>query len=183
MNLLNKYTDFIAHRSRKDFIRLLIALCGLILAVLIFLIYLFFHQKHTAVRALQDAYKQRNELQLLIEKNNEIKRQKEIVSQLLEKNNNFKLIQFFDVLVDTQRLGQYVADKRLTTTELEQQSMLEIELAIQLRAITMQQLVLLLQKIEENERVYFKKLEIRKAGKLPAIDVDVTIATLQLKSE
>ncbi len=46
-------------------------------------------------------------------------------------------------------------------------------------AMTMQQLVDLLYKIEQNERVYTKDLKITKKSKSPTIDVSLVIATLE----
>lgn len=180
---MHKYTELIFKLNKKDFLRLIVAIATLTALLAIFLVYLFFHQKHTLLKELQNAYKQRNEAYQLIEKNNEIQRQKAVVSQLLEKNSDFRLMQFFDTLIDSLRLTQYVENKQLTTTELENNTLTELALEVKIANINMKQAVEFLEKIEENERIYIKKLEIKKAGKLPAVDVDITIATLQLKSE
>lgn len=183
MNLIKNYARKIFNLSRQYFLKLcaVIALC--ILCVSVLFIYMFYHQKHKLLNNLTTVYKQRNESQDLVFRNNAIKQQEEIVTELLKKNKDFKLLQFFDSTIDQLRLTKYVISKGSPKIESKNSSLSEISLDTKISNINMKQVVEVLQKIEASEIVFIKKLDIKKTGKMPTVDIELTIATLQLKSE
>lgn len=141
---------------------------------------------YSSVSSLQKKIKNidsyREDVHEILEKYATIKQQQIVVEEMLAKDPNFKIAETF---------GKFVAELNLTTqedpaitiTDLEE-NYRKIELSAKFENITMHQLTLLLQKIEQNPRIATNRLDITKSKKKPkTIDVSLTISTLLPKIE
>ena len=182
MKFINKITDFVENLEKRQFLQLvggiflaLLLVCGLI-------IYFYYSKTNSLLRDIKNVNSKRTEARELLTRNLAVNQQREKVDEILKKDKNFKIGNYFNTLAEQQRLSTYVKDKQITTSDIEQ-GYTEIRLSVSIKNINMKQLVDLLEKIENNERVFTKKLDINKSEKLPVIDVDIVIATLEAKPE
>lgn len=184
MKFLEPVNAFVNKLDLKTFYIYLISYgvgCLLICALMIFYYY-------SSIGSLQKKIKNiasyRDEVHEIMEKNALIKQQQVIVEEMLAKDPNFKIAETF---------GKFVAELNLTdkeskraeinTTDLEE-NYRKTELSAQFENMTMRDLTLLLEKIEQNPRIAINRLEITKPEKKPkTIDVSLTISTLLPKVE
>ena len=145
-------------------------------------IYKYYSNMNSLIKQINFTNAMRNETKELLARNLAVKKQKEKVDEVLDSDKNFRIMHYFDDLTKQLRISQYVKEDKQINIE-SKQDYNEIALTAKINNINMKQLVDLLQSIENKEIVFTKKLDITKSEKLPVIDVDIVIATLQAKTE
>jgi hypothetical protein len=187
MKLADKLFDFIKSLDEKEFKKYTYIAITIIIVIAGFITYRHF----TKVASLQNELKKlnisRQEAQVILSKELEIKKQNEIVDEILKKDRSFKIRQYFDSVVSKMGLEKSIkTDPETSTSELETlrtQGYMEVKIEAKFTEINTKQLAELLDEFEKNERIYTKSLEITKSNRTPTIDVDIVIATLQPKTE
>lgn len=185
MKIFNKIFDFFNKFSEKKFIQFIIIFLVFITTLCGIIIYKYYSNTNNLVKQIKSINNLRIEAKDLLERNLAIKNQQEKVDEILTKDKNFKIINYFETLTKELRLNNYINEKskQISISDVEsKQNYSEIRLNVKIQNINMKQLTDLLEKIENNERVFIKKLEINKSEKLPTIDADLTIATLEEKT-
>lgn len=156
---------------------------GGIVACLILFVGIFFYRYYSLVYGLQRQMvrvnQQRLVAQQLLASYDEVVQQQHRVEEILKRDPNFKLKQFF---IDTlQKLG--LTPRLVRDPEVASQALvtdyIEITMDVRLAAITMQQLVELLHGIEQSERVYIKEMKITAVPQKQALDVALVVATFE----
>lgn len=186
MNFIDKSKNFILSLDEKSFKRYIYVLISIVLVLVGLIFYRHYSKIGRLRKELQTINRSREEAQVILTKDVQVKKQKKIVDEILEKGKNFKILQYFDSITDLLRLSNNVKDKKVSVNELENlrtKEYSEVKLDASLTGIDMKQLVELLNEFEKNERIYTKNLEIIKSSRVPALDVNITIATLQPKTE
>jgi len=107
--------------------------------------------------------------------------QREQVNAMLAQDPDFKIGKYLSDLL----ISFHIAEKkREPSSTVREDGYQEVSMYTELANMNMKQLTELLDKIEQNKRVYLKTINIVKAkGKADAIDVALTIGTLQSKAE
>ncbi len=177
---LERIINFIKTLDRSNCIRFIGAILGGIFLILT----LAFYSYHRNIKFLRQKLllvnKQREEVRELLGRNQKLLEQQTRVDEILTQNKGFKIKEYFISLVQSLGLAELVSKEPDTAIPQELFSgYAEIKLDVSFAAMTMQQLVDLLYKIEQNERVYTKDLKITKNQKTPTIDVSLVIATLE----
>lgn len=142
---------------------------------------------YTSISALQKKIKNidsyREDVHEILEKYAMIKQQQTVVEETLAKDPNFKIAETFVKFLAELHLTDKEYGREISITDLEE-NYRKIELSSKFEGMTMQELTLLLEKIEQNARIATNRLEINKSKKNPkAIDVGLTISTLLPKIE
>lgn len=161
-------------------------LAGLIALILAMSAVLFFHQRSIAALKKQASRVnlKRQEVQALLSRYKLVQQQKAEVAAMLEQQKAFKITGYMEELTTRLGLAQARGNLQTSTDQLEHLPEYdEIKLPVRLAAINMRQLAELLRELEKNERIYIKTLDITQASGKQAIDVDVTIATLQARTQ
>ena len=111
-------------------------------------------------------------------KADQIKKQKEKLDTILAEDPEFKLTYYLETVLSKLNLSERKDISQVPrTNELDEYT--ENVLEFTLNDINMKQLVEFLVSIEDNRRVYTKKLEITKSKTTPnSLEVHITIATL-----
>ena len=180
MELVNKLRLFIEGLEKKDFLKYLIVLLVVIGVLVGGILYWHFSR----IGSLRDELESVNEIredevQPILQRMNKVKLQRKQVNDILAKQEAFKLGEFLDNLLSRQGL---TADSRSLSTADVGPKYNEVIEKIRLSNMDMRQLTEFLEKIEKNERVYAKDLEIVQSKKNPGtIEVQVTVATLEPK--
>jgi hypothetical protein len=182
--ILNNIFNFFENLNHKEIIKLIIIILSTIILISGFLIYRYYSNTNSLLKQINYNNVMRSETKELLTRNLAVKQQQEKVDEILTKDKTFKLMQYFDELAQELRLTHYVKNKQINISDIDsKQDYNEVTLSVNINNINMKQLTDLLLKIENNERVFIKKLEITKSDKLPVIDVNIMIATLQSKTE
>lgn len=185
MKFLEPIINFINNLDEKNFYRYLYITISVIILLFAYLTYRYFSTVSSLQKELRKINISRQETQTILARDVKIKNQKALVDEMLEKDKNFKLMQYFDSVVNKLSLTKNVKSTSITTSEMERfaENYIEVKLDINLINMNTKQLVDFLSELDKNERIYTKGLEITKANKTPSIDVNLTIATLQPKIE
>jgi len=182
MEFINKLRLKIEGLERKDFYKYLI----IVLVVMVTVMGFFLFRYYSNVWSLRDRLEDINEtrevtVKSILKRMNKVEQQRKHVNDVLAKEKDFKISWYFNDLLKKQNL----LDKKMTERSSEvtlSNNYTELILTAQLSGMNMRELCELLEKIEKNERVYAKSLEIIRSTKAPkTIEVNVTIATLQPK--
>lgn len=184
MKFLEPVKSFINKLDLKTFYIYMIVY-GAICFVLCVLIVIYYY---SSIGSLQKKIKNINEdrdaVHEILEKHAIIKQQQTVVEEMLAKDPNFKIAETFGKFLAELNLTDKEDPRReINTTDLEE-NYRKIELSSKFEDITMQQLTLLLEKLEQNPRIATNRLEITKSKKKPrTIEVSLTISTLLPKIE
>lgn len=185
MNALDNLFLTIKNLNSKDFLKYGYIAISVILMFTGLIIYRHFSKINSLKKEIKKVNLARQETQVILSKDVEVKKQKDIVDEIIKKGKNFKLLQYFDTIVQNLGIQQNIKSKNITTSDLENltaQGYSEIKLNAEISNLNMKKLVELLDEFEKNERIYIKSLEITKESE-QAIEVNLIIATIQPKEE
>jgi hypothetical protein len=182
MKFLEPIKTFFAKLDTKQFYIYVSIYGGGCLAVCILIIVYYY----TSINSLQKNIKRtkgyRGEVHAIFEKYALIKQQQTIVEEMLARDPNFKIAETFGKFLTELHLTEKEDPRReINTTDLEE-NYRKIELSAKFENMTMQELTLLLEKIEQNPRIATNRLEITRS-KNQTIAVNLTISTLLPKIE
>lgn len=184
MKFLEPVRSFINKLDLKTFYIYLIgySVGCIILSVLI--IFYYYRSVGLLQKKIKNIESYKEEVQEILEKNALIKQQQVIVEEMLTKDPNFKIAETFGKFLAELNLTEKEDERReINITDLEE-NYRKIELSAKFEDMTMRDLTLLLEKIEQNPRIATNRLEITKSKKKPkTIEVSLTISTLLPKIE
>jgi len=182
MEIINRLRLSIEGLDRQDFYKYIIIVLGLVCLVTGFILFRHYSKVWSLQDRLQNINDTREEtIKPVLKRMNRLVQQRKQVDDILARDKDFKIAGYFKELLEKQNL----TNKK--TTESASEMMLangytEIALNVRFNQMNMKELCELLEKIEKNERVYAKNLEIIKSTKAPkTIEVGMTVATLQPK--
>ena len=180
MNILHAAQEFFDSLDTKKFYTYIGATLGVISLLFLFLIYRFYANVWELQRQLKYANTIRSDVQSLLEKAALVKKQKDDVHAMLEKEPNFKIAGYFQDVLAQLGLTAKEESRSVTTQERGEQEYDESILTSKFNDISMKELTELLNVLEQNKRIYTKSLEMQRSRKSNrSIEVLLTIATLQ----
>lgn len=124
-----------------------------------------------------------DDVRVIRERAQQVKKQRAEVDAILEEDEDFKIGGYFKSLLGRlQLIDKEIAEE---TVQIDREdNYRESELNAKFEGMNMKQLAELLQEIEQNKRIFNKKLEITRSKKNPGtIDVQISIATLLPKTD
>jgi hypothetical protein len=116
-------------------------------------------------------------VRMLLTKSHRLQKEQSEINAMLSESSDFKIGAYFK----GSKLGLTPSLETTSKTDRDD-GYQESSLKARFDAITMKQLLEILQELEQTERIYTKELEIKKSKAPRAIDVELTIATLQPKT-
>ncbi len=184
MKFLEPVKIFINKLDQRTFYIYLIIYSSICVALCALIIIYYYISIASLEKKIKNIDEYRDEVHAIMEKYAIIKQQQTAVEEILAKDPNFKIAETF---------GKFLAELNLTDkedkprreiniTDLEE-NYRKIELNSHFKDMTMQNLTLLLEKIEQNPRIAMNRLEITKSKDKSAIQVSLTISTLLPKIE
>jgi hypothetical protein len=186
MEALDKLKNLIKNLEDKDFYPYLL---GFLLALALLMgSLIYWHYKSSSYwhRQLNELKTQRQETKKLLSEHQAFEQNRLAVNEILSTNTGFKIVDYYNNLVNDLKLQQYKAKEQPAepTTEQLEEGAKEITLTLKFNNITMQQVTEILAAIENNPRVYAKKVIIDKVNKdQPKLNVTIDIATIELASQ
>lgn len=180
MKFLSHLAERIRRRDSTELLRIIIIISLSIIAILSFLFYSYNTSKHLLMQKYSHINKERTKIRTLLAQHDLLVKQQRMVDDLLAKEPNFKIRQFFTEIIADLSLQSAVAKEPETAAPQDLgRRYSELRLDANLKQITMQQLVALLKKIGEQERVYVKNLTITRSSSPAYIDCKISLATFE----
>lgn len=178
MTFSERIVRFMKRLDTREFYQLVGAIVTIMLLIMTFFMYRYYSAAFDAQRRMTTLNKQIERAHKTLQEYNKVRAQKNKVDELIERDGTFKIQSFFVKVLQTVGLGASMTKEATITRHDLVEGYLEIRLEANLTNLSMQQLVTLLQKLEENERVYVRALRIT-ATPTRLLDVILTIATFE----
>lgn len=127
----------------------------------------------------------RETMQKLLDRADTIQEQKKRVEEILDKEKDFKLLQYVHDVANRLGLQSNLKVGVPTVSDLEnlsEQGYEEVRIEIELANLNTRQLVDLLTEFEQKERIDLKMLTINHPSRNPTIDVQLVISTIESKA-
>jgi hypothetical protein len=179
MTILTQIREYIEALDKKQFQRSVIVLLSIIFVVNVFLMYRYYRSINTHLQRIASINKKRQEVKILLERFEKVKKQQSDVDTLLAKDKEFKIAGYFNDILKKLGIVQNKIREPETSTEELDNGYREIELYAGLSNMNMQKITSLLDTLEQNERIYTKELEIYRPDGGKTVNVNLHIATLE----
>lgn len=177
MVLLDRLRERLEKLDEKEFLKYSAIFLGVMCLLATGIIVRYYFKTSSLHKEMRRTNQSREDVKQILERYERVKKQREEVDALLEKDEDFILEEYIERL-RTQFHLTYTIESR--TTAPRDDVYQEIAINAKFTNMNMRELTELLQEIEKNKRVYTKDLEIDKSKKRPGtLDVSITIATLK----
>jgi predicted transcriptional regulator len=178
MTFPERIVRFIRRLDTREFYQFIGGVLAVTLLLVGFFMYRYYHAAYDVQRRMIHLNKQIAQTQKVLEEYSKVRAQKNKVDELIARNVAFRIQPFFIEALQAAGIGKNMSkDPTITRHDLVE-GYIEIRLEANLSGLSMQQLVTLLQKLEENERVYVRALRII-ATPAHLLDVMLGIATFE----
>jgi uncharacterized DUF497 family protein len=185
--MFEKIQEVIQDLDNKKQLQITIGTLVATALLLVFFAYRFERNISDLSSKMKALNKARKETKELLSRSEIIDQQRNKVEENLEKDKNFNLEEFLRKTLEEVKLLQNLEQPNVTINEIEgvrTSSYEEVRLDARLKNINMRQVTDLLSKIQQQERVYTKFVEIfRSASISPTVNLHIIIGTLQKKPE
>jgi len=183
MKQLERLKQYVYDLDERTFYQYLVGFLASVMLLMAVMVFWQYRATSAIKKKIANLNVQREEAQAILTKFQQVSHQKEAVESVLEKDKSFKIFGYMDTLLGTLQLTRNKGVYQQSTEPLEgHDSYDEVTLVVPLTEITMRNLAELLHEIEKNERIYIKQLEVAQSPSKPAIDVTLTLATLQTRT-
>lgn len=183
MNIIEYIKDALDNLDTKDFYKYIGIALGIILLLVCFIVYRFYSNVSYYKTQTHAVNTQREEIRELLEKASLIKEQKQEVNAILEADPHFKIAGYFKQVLAQLGLSSKEVITSVTTQDHGEKDYNESILSVKFADINMKELCELLNVFEQNKRIYTKSLQIQKSRSPRSLEVQLTIATLKLRTE
>jgi len=182
MILFEYIQNFIDRLEERRFYQYLAITSSTIVVLIISMLIYYYKSVHSLQRQIETINEQRELIRRLVNKYEQVKKQREAVDITLTEGKGFKLGGYFNSLLSSLNLIDRRASRDEHAHTDPTSSYREIILKTKLAGLNMKELCELLNEVAQNPQVYTKELEITQSKKMPkTIDVTLAIATLEPK--
>ena len=175
--------DYLDTLESKDFKRYLLIGFGILLSIIFLLIFNYYRSVSALKTRIASINRRRKEVHAMLERYELVKKQQIEVNNVLAKEKDFKISQYFENLLQKLQISKNKTQDTETLPKDVLDGYTEWTLYANLANLNTKKLSELLYAIEQEERIYTKELEIEKSAANKTINVKLTIATLEPKSE
>lgn len=177
---IKKIQEYVVELDERESYRLYAIILGVLIFFLAVIIYFYYHSLGNIERRIKKVNQLREETRTIFAAHEMVKKQQQEVDTILAKDPTFKIKEYFTTVVNELHVEKNMSkNAEISEPQDLNNGYSEIKLEASFSELHMKQLVNLLYKIEQNERIFTKELVIAKALKSPTIDVTLVIATLQ----
>lgn len=175
--------NFLRDLEGQSFSRFSALFFGVVLVFVAALFAYYYYAVSGLERKMRRVNQQREEARVILQEHALVQKQRAEVDAILAKEKDFRIAQYFPSIVSELGLTKDVSKEPATTQHDLNNGYSETQLDAGFKELDMKQVAELLYKIEQNDRVYTKNIMILKPPKASKLDVTLTIATLQPKTE
>lgn len=182
MMLLSKIKNYFLGLQKQEFYTVLKSFFLTFFCIIFGILYYQYSATQDLLSKINSINKTRKEAQLVLGKLKKVNQQSQEVNELLNKEPNFKIKNYFETILAQHKLKLKLKKPVDVASEVLYKKYTERQLTAHFAQISTQQLCEFLKTIEEKTRIYTKDLIITKT-KGAALDVMLTIATLTPQGE
>jgi hypothetical protein len=184
MDFLDTLKAKISELDEKQFYTYVLSFLGALVLIILLLMLYYFRASKSLNKQIQDINIIRTtQVKDILTRADRLKLQKEKLDAILAADPDFKLTEYLERVIAQVGLSERKDVVQAPTIEDVNEHYSESSVEITLNDINMKQLVDLLVALEDNRRVFIKKLEITKSKTTAnSLEVHMSIATLLLKS-
>lgn len=166
--------------DEKQLYSYILGLLGILVLLTLLVMFYYFRSARSIKRQLKELNGIRStQVKQILTKAERIQKQKEKLDSMLAEDSDFKLTYYLETVLSKLNLSERKDISQAPLNIDLDDKYAENILEFTLNDINMKQLVEFLAGVEENRRVYTKKLEITKSKTTPnSLEVHITIATL-----
>ncbi len=179
MALLTRIREFIKGLDERDLYLYMGGFFGAFLLLFGLIVYFHYSRISRYTADLKRLDTQRTQTRKILTNYKTVNLQQARVEEILAENKNFRIGEAYQSIVNKVRLGTHQQDQPTPTTGETVSGKTEVLLHTHLDRISMKQLTDLLSEIANVTQMYPKELVIKKTPNAQAVDVDLTIATLE----
>lgn len=179
MELLDRIQEFIKGLEDIDVYKYFAAFLAALVVLLTISIYLHYSRVSRYTADLKTLETLRAQTKKILSDYKAVTAQKEKVEDILAQNKNFRVGEAFQSILEKTHLLMHQTDQTAPTPGETVSGKTEILVSSHLNNINMKQLTDLLLQIANVPQMYTKDLVIKKNPNAPAVDVDITVATLE----
>ena len=184
MNFLLSIKNYLETLDQKEFKKYILIFTAFLLVIIGSLIFYYYYSIAGLKKRIATINKNRTTVSELIGRYNLVKKQQAEVDLILAKEKDFKISQYFEQLLEKLNLTQNkTQDVETMSEEVLDGAYTEWILYANLTNLNTKKMSELLHAIELEERIYTKEVEIDRSSNPSAINVKLTIATLEPKTE
>ncbi len=183
MKILEPLEQSIAQLDAKTFRNYLIAffvLLTLILGLILYRYYSSVSYIHKNIRRVNEERELVKDIALRYER---VKEQQRLVEALVKKNPGFKILDYFNTILNQHRIMNNLVRKPETRKTDLDTGHTEVTLLANLSGLNMKTIAELLDTLERNERINTKEVEITKPANGRTVNLNLTIATIEPASQ
>jgi len=174
--------NFVQELDRREFYRYLAVTGGIFLCVLGIIFFFQRRQIQDLDRRLKNVNKQRQAVRKILQEHALAEEQRQAVDSILERDRTFRIKEFFQLAVKNLGLTRAMGKEPVVIDNDLGNGYTETQLESNFRNLDMKQVSDLLNRIEQNNRLYTKELTLSKARRTQKVDANLVIATLQPKT-
>jgi hypothetical protein len=179
MAVLSRIKDFIRGLDERELYLYMGGFLAFMLLLLGLLIYLHYSRVNRYMTDLKRLDTQRGQTRKILSNYKSVNLQQARVEEILAENKNFRIGEAYGTIINRLRLGGHQQELPTPTSGETVSGKTEVLLHSHLTGISMKQLTDLLSEIANVIQMYPKDLVIKKMPNAQAVDVDLTVATLE----
>ncbi|MBA2307143.1 hypothetical protein H0W26_03365 [Candidatus Dependentiae bacterium] len=179
MEWLDKFREYVRNLENRDLYKNLGIFFGCLLLILAVPFYLHYRRVQRYTADLRTLDKLRAETKKIIAGQKTVTAQKEKVDELLAQNKNFRIAEAYQTIVQKLGLLPKLKDPISPTIGETISEKIEVTVTSHFTGITMKNVTDLLSQIAAAPQLYTKEVVIKKTPNAHAVDVDITVATLE----
>lgn len=184
MSVIANLYGYLAQLDEQQFKKYCLIAAGVTIGLLGLYLYSYYSSLNNLKSTIGQLNKKRIETRELLERFELVKKQRKTVDQLLERDKNFKILDFYENILQSLQVMNAQLQEPQTASQDVLDGYTERTLYAQLVNLNMKKVTDILQAIEQNDRVYTKEIEIdRSTTKPQAVNLKITIGTLDKKEE
>ena len=174
--------NFVQELDRREFYRYLAIAGGLFFLTLGIIFFFQRRQIKELDRRLSNVNKQRHAVRKILQGHAAVEKQRHAVNAILELEPNFRIKEFFQLAVKDLGLTRAMIKEPVVLDNDLGNGYTETQLESNFKKLDMKQIADLMDKIEQNNRLFTKELSLTKSRFAPKVDATLVIATLQPKT-
>jgi len=178
---LESMQDYFYGLNHKEMLRIIGAYFVCFSSLVIFLFFRHVSLLREIELKSKNLNKSRQNIQVVFTEYDNLKNRKVEVDQILMKDKNFYLVKYYQDKIKSSSIMNKTSSSLVVQPGPNGYD--EESLQISFNQISMKQLCEFLQELQENQRVFVKKLDITKGAAPKKINVSLTIATFKLVVE
>jgi len=179
---MTSIVNFVQELDSREFYRYL-AIAGGVFLLIIGVIFFFQRRQIKELdRRLANVNKQRSVVRKILQGHALVEKQRQEVNTILDREPNFRIKEFFQLAVKDLGLTRMMSKDPVVLDNDLGNGYTETQLESNFKKLDMKQVEELMDKIEQNNRLFTKELALTKSRFAPKVDATLIIATLQPKT-